>query len=543
VYFLIEAIDATSRIAGGTIQAYRWAEAEGEWQPVGLVLSIAGSAGTYALPSPETFAVGSRWRFEGQVVDEAENDSPQTISDGFIIEGSVPSVANLQTAIDTHQINLTWDLSEPANDRWVSFYTIVARWGQSTQTAVTTMRAASFVWGAGGLGLTDGETVLFAVTASSYAGTVVNSPNVSDYQTSVTIDPTPPAYDELATRVPLAKGATHWYDRLQGHLAYQANRGVSNLQWSAVLVPGELPLVSWQDRRWFPNGTSKSCSLPSAPAARPHGTENRSASSSGRPNAMGIWSDVTLLPAVAVDTTDPEIAGIARASAYSNETSSVSGWTLNLEDGQSGILGYMTELVPTALLTGGPSGYLWPGTSVDHTVADTNPGTLTTLSVSVPLASGDEGSFTPLLRVRNGTGHWSVFAGAPVTMDRTSPLVSSATWTGCSPQVLNVDGQDKTVYVSNGPTQGFSITSNEAVKWTLSGAWFATQNLPATGYGNTVASTLSYGLNPDGTCTCHGNPGGPGRESIDGGSHTPVQPGPRGDGEHRRLDGPSRCRP
>jgi hypothetical protein len=90
----------------------------------------------------------------------------------------------------------------------------------------------------------------------------------------------------------MATGATHFYDRIDGHLVYQLNRGASSLQWSAVLVPGETPLTGWEEKRWtnqwdFQKIFSEISS--SAPAAW-HGKRIRLRFRAA--NVMGIWSDV-----------------------------------------------------------------------------------------------------------------------------------------------------------------------------------------------------------------------------------------------------------
>ena len=500
IYLAIQASDAQSWVNGGSLQAYRWNESSTSWEAVGTAVTIQGSEAVFTLPgSISGFTGGSRWRFEGQVQDAGGNVSAKAISDGFLVEGSVPSVANLRSSIDTRQVSLSWDLNSAGDSRWVGYYTVLAQWGDQTKTLVTSCRSASFVWGEGGLGLKTGDTVQFSVRAYSYTGTHVDSGSSADYQTSITIDKAPPLFDGSTTLIPAAERATKWYDRITGHLEYTAGRGVSSIQWSAVLVPGELPLVDWQEKRWVSqwdfDKTLSSLSTEALGAWQGRQIRLRFRAA----NSMGIWSEVTTRAPVSVDTTAPEVSSLGRPSLFSNERGAVTGWSLSLQDKQSGILDYMTALVPSSAVSGSnnPDSYVWPGSAESHAVSDSAPETLTNLAISVPLTADGEGSYTPLLRARNGTGHWSVSAGTPITIDRTPPS-AIILWPGAPSQTLKVDGNDLVVQVCAGPSQAITATASEAITWSLSGVWFTDQNLPQSGYAATMASSLDFGANPAG---------------------------------------------
>ena len=499
VFLSVDATDGESWVAGGDAAAYTWNE--GEWVQEGTPLSLSGSTATFSLPSSSSgFAPGSRWRFKASAKDAAGNASAAAISDGFVVEGSVPCVTGLRGFLDAATVNLSWDVDSAEDLRWVSHYAVTARWGSSSRTVITSARTASFVWGAGGLGLTNGDAVQFTVSAVSYTAQTRNSSQSADYRLDMVIDAAPPELDGAATAIPTATGATHFYDRVEGHLVYRSNRGASSLQWSAILVPGETPLTGWEEKRWtnqwdFQKTFSE---IDSASLSAWHGKRIRLRFRAA--NGMGIWSEATVTGAVAVDATDPETVALTRENGFSNQTNEVSGWTLSMSDADSGIMSYMTALVPTAQVTGvnTAGSYAWPQTAVAHPAGDRTPGAALTVSLAVPLASAGEGRFTPLARIRNGSGRWVVRAGNPITIDRTSPTVTGLSWTGAPAQSLSVDGKNLTVWVSNGPTQDFSVAADEMVKWTVAGLSPAGLMLPASGYAAAVASTLDFSGRPDG---------------------------------------------
>ena len=497
VYLEIEAQDNQSWLDGGSLYASRWNEPEGRWEPVGEAVEFPGNGAEYTLPGGESWEAGSLWRFESEAADAAGNISGRAMSSGFVVEGEVPYVTRTRCRLDTTYATLSWDVSAEADVRWINHYAVTALWGTETRTILTQARTASFIWGAGGLELKTGDTVQFTVSAISCTGAVRHAQSSADYQVTVTIDASPPVFDEEQTEVPRTRRAHYWYDRLEGHLVYQADLGVSSLQWSAVLVPGELPLTDWQEKRWAEQWdfTQLLSSLSPEELSTWHGKQIRLKFRAA--NAMGIWSEVTLLPAVTVDTTEPETAALARESAWSNETGTVTGWTLQLEDKQSGILEYMTLLVPAEQVNGGAAAYSWPDTAPVYEVTDSSPETLTTLNIAIELSEGREGSFVPLVRVRNGTGHWSVRAGEAITIDRTSP-VAEVVWPGTFVQTLVTDGTLRIWQVSNGPRQEVEITTDEPVQCEITGSWLSQLNLPLAGYAQELKATLDYGANPEG---------------------------------------------
>lgn len=502
LYITIDAIDEESWIHGGTAQAYRFDKDHSTWMTVGDAIPVVGTNAVFTLPEEYTgFNNGDIWRVEGYAEDAAGNRSACAMSDGFMIEAGIPYVLDLEAFLDATRINLNWALSSSGEDRWVNQYAITVAAKNTTTTYTTSRKTMSFQWGTDGLGLINGDTVQFSVAAFSYAGNSSNSSDTSDYSLTLTIDSNPPQIDTMATRVPMTAKSTHWYDCIDGHIEYDADRGVSGIQWSAALVPGELPLIAWQDKRWISAWDFRKELSEITPDLLSAWDKKQIRLSFRAANTMGIWSEASTMKAITIDTTHPETVILTRPSAYSNETTSVTGWTLKLQDAQSGIMGYMAALVPSASVSGTntPESYIWPDTAAYNEMADPSPETLSELPIAIPLTKGSEGAFIPLVRVRNGTGNWTLSAGSPITMDRTSPKILSLLWPGAVKQELNLDGNNRTVEVCNGPEQVMEVVADEEVKWTLTGPWFETQQGPPEGYRDDLSTSLNFGTNPDGT--------------------------------------------
>jgi hypothetical protein len=505
VYVQIEnAADEESWVDGASVQAYELDSAGKRSAYGGALILTKDEKGTYgAAVKIGSSLEGTAWLFEARAVDAGGNISVAAESDGFIIEGSIPSVTGLKYTADTNRVSLDWVLAEGNGSRWVSGYTVQAVKADGTVLVTESVQScsASFVWRNGNFNLKNGDSIVLSVNAYSYTGAASAAASVT-----LTIDLAPPEYDAEKSKIPSGDRVTYWYDGITGHVQYGSGKtGVGSIEWSAVLVPGEEELVAWQEAQSV-NQLDISRELTSVRDGTLSWWQGKKVRIRVRAaNGMGIWSSMTNIRAVEADTTEPEIQKAERDWAWTNESGSVKKWTLTAEDDQSGILAWRIVIVPSET---DEASFDWK--SVSAVAAEGGKGKpLKIEDAAGTLTSNNEGTYKPLLAVQNGSGHWSVCSGAVLTVDRTAPAFNTekSEWNGCESQKLTIKDTPETVYVSNGPEQAYTMTAGEDVKWKISGEglWFTEQTYPAPAegesaesYKSTAAGSIPFGANPAG---------------------------------------------
>ncbi len=506
VYIAIEDIsEDESWVEGGSVQAYE-IDGDGNRSAYGEEVELEESEdGSFEASVKISSEEGLRWVFEASVEDAGENKSSKAESDGFIIEGSIPGIADLEYSADANTINIDWSVDETGSTRWISGYLITVQDGNGTQLCspkTTSCKAASYEWGTDGLDLSDGDTVKFTVSAYSYAGE-----NSTSQTISITIDLTPPEYDEDNSKIPKGEDVTYWYDRITGHVQYESGRsGVGSIQWSAVMVPGEDTLVDWQEKESVTEWDIEKLfsAINDENLSWWQGKQIRIKMRAE--NGMGIWSETENTIAIEADTTDPEIAEADRDWAWTNESDSVDDWTIKAQDKQSGIIAYRIVVVPEDT---DEDSYDWSDVSAVSVDEEGKDEAVELEDISAELTSSDEGEYKPLLELRNGSGHWSVTSGDVLTVDRTAPEIVDIDWDDCEREDVVDDGNEENVAVSNGPRQSYEMSSNEEVSWEISGesSWFTTQNYPKTreneeqtesSYDSSAQGRISFGDNDSG---------------------------------------------
>jgi hypothetical protein len=504
VYVQIEDVDEEeSWIDGAYVQAYR-IDDSGKRSAYGTsVVLKKNDAGAYgAEVKLEGGLEGSAWIFEAGAEDAGGNASAAAESGGFMVEGSVPAVTGLEYTADVNRIGLTWNLEDGVS-RWVSGYTVraVKADGMVLVSESVQSRSESFVWSSDAFKVKDGDSISITVSAYSYTGAAGKAASLT-----LTIDMTPPAYDAEKSKIPYGERVTCWYDSITGHVQYGSGKtGTGSIEWSAVLVPGEEELTGWQETTGV-NQIDLSRKLTSIRGGNLSWWQGKAVRIRLRAaNGMGVWSGITNIQAVEADTTEPEIQKAERSWAWTNESGSVGGWTVSAQDEQSGILAYRLVVVPEDT---DEASFDWK--NVAAVAADNGKGHPFTIeNIQGGLTSNKEGKYKPLLAVQNGSGHWSVCCGALLTVDRTAPSLISGKpeWIGCESQSLTIKDNTRTVYISNGPEQAYTMTAGEVVQWDISGegSWFPKQTYPETAasgtqdvnaYTDTAAGKIPFGANP-----------------------------------------------
>ncbi|ULQ59093.1 Ig-like domain repeat protein [Brucepastera parasyntrophica] len=490
VYLKIAANEEESWMSDGYVQAYK-VDTQGQKKAHGeaVVLREAGYGYFAAINLGEECA-GKSWIFEAEISDGAGNVSNRAVSSGFTLEKEIGAIENFAVGFDILSIHADWDSAVSDEQTYIRGYLVtVSSKNELLASREVTIPAASFIWGEKGFNLPNGTEVTIAVRSVSYAGSLSE-----ERRSSITVDINPPVYAKILQQIPSIAGATHWYDRISGIAGYgnENATGISAIQWSAVLVPGEHELIGWQEKRGV-RIISIEETLENIRDEEPawwHGKSIRLRFRAA--NGVGIWSGIESTEAIEIDMTEPEVMTIERESQWTNESETVTGWSIELADSDSGIMRYQALVVKDGKEKEDIDWSTLPAIDIER-----NSGKGITLTgISVQIEKETEGLYRAVLRVQNGSGRWVVQDGGEVIFDETPPVLLLQEWAETiAGEVTTSGGAAQTVRISNGPDQGYYFLSNEEVRWTISGegGWLRSYSPEDGAYSEEAEDRFSFG--------------------------------------------------
>ncbi|ULQ59734.1 hypothetical protein K7I13_14975 [Brucepastera parasyntrophica] len=495
VYVKIRAAENESWMNGGFIQAYivdeKTAKKEKSGEAVPIREELHGFTARVTLDSDYE---GKLWVFEAQIEDGAGNISNRAISSGLMVETGIGGINGLQANFDLVNIHADWDGLPESESRYVRGYSVViTESGKVLASRTVSVPSVSFVWGKDGLGLDNGAIITIRVHALSYAGS--EGPVAAR---TLVIDTSPPEYSENESRIPLITNATHWYDRVEGRAVFtgSGNTGISAIQWSAVLVPGEQEIIGWREKRGVHEISIEELleNVRNEDLEWWHGKGIRFRFRAS--NGVGIWSGVQTTEAIEIDVSEPETMNLYRDYRWTNEEEAIGGWRIEMSDSESGIIGYQAVVVKDGTEV---EKIDWTGIPVNSIIDKSRQPVLLT-DIFVPLIEAGEGIYQGIIRVQNGSGRWTACEGDVITIDRTPPELIKNEWPGSFAGKVIIDEYERDAVITNGPTQEYLAESNEDVRWMLivQGSWLDPLLPAGDTYQTEAEGMILFGQTPEG---------------------------------------------